>query len=110
MKDGELKYLLKVDNLPEKRGVRLEIEDEDLAIFKIEGEIFILSNICPHNHAPQIYNGIISNKSIFCPLHNWQFDLKTGKTLNNNSNIRVYEYEIINGELFVKVPKRFGKW
>lgn len=96
MKDGELKYFLKVDNLPEKRGVRLKIEDENLAIFKIKGEIFILSNICPHNHAPQIYNGIISNKSISCPLHNWQFDLKTGKMFYNNSNIKLHEYEIIN--------------
>lgn len=102
--------ICRVEDLPENRGVRFEVEDEDLAIFKINGEVFVISNICPHNHVSLIYKGTINKYSVACPVHGWEFDLNTGNTLNNQSKIRTYETKVIDGELFVKLSSRFLNW
>jgi NAD(P)H-dependent nitrite reductase small subunit len=108
-KDSFIK-ICKISNLPEKKGVRVEIREHDLAIFKIENEVFVISNICPHNHTSQMFNGHLNNYSISCPVHSWIFDLRTGKTLSNNSNIKTYETKVEDDYLYVKIPKSFFKW
>lgn len=109
LKDNFIK-ICKVSDLPERKGVRVEIEEHDLAIFKIGREIFVISNICPHNHTSQMFNGHLNEFSIACPVHGWIFDLRTGKTLSNNSNIKTYETIIEDDNLYVKLPKSFFKW
>lgn len=108
-KDSFVK-ICKVSDLPEGRGVRIEIEDFDLAIFKIQNEVFVISNICPHNHTAQMFNGYLNEYAVSCPIHGWIFDLRNGKTLSNNSNIKTYETKIEDDYLFVKLPKSFFKW
>ncbi|MCR4416201.1 MAG: nitrite reductase (NAD(P)H) small subunit [Ignavibacteria bacterium] len=108
-KDSFVK-ICKVSDLPEGRGVRIEIEDFDLAIFKINNEVFVISNICPHNHTAQMFNGYLNEYAVSCPIHGWIFDLRNGKTLSNNSNIKTYETKIEDDYLFVKLPKSFFKW
>ncbi len=110
MEKENLVKICKVDDIPENKGVRFEIDDYDLAIFKIKGEIFVINNVCPHNHTPQMFNGHLIGASIACPIHGWKFDLKTGKTLNNNSDIKTFASKVIDGYLFVSLPKKFFKW
>jgi nitrite reductase/ring-hydroxylating ferredoxin subunit len=102
--------LCKVSEIPERKGIRFEIEDHDIAVFKIDGEIFVISNVCPHNHTSLMFNGHLVGHSISCPVHGWKFDLRTGKTLSNNSNIKTYETKIIDEYLFVNLPRRIFNW
>lgn len=108
--DKNFVKICKVSDLPNRKGVRVEIEEHDLAIFKIEEEIFVISNICPHNHIAKMFNGFFRDKSISCPVHGWTYDLKTGKSLSNNSNIKIYETKIVDDYLFVKIPKSIFNW
>ncbi|MCX8057532.1 MAG: Rieske 2Fe-2S domain-containing protein [Ignavibacteria bacterium] len=107
--DGFTK-ICKVTDIPERKGIRFEIDEHDLAVFKIEGEVFVISNVCPHNHTAQMFNGHLVGYSISCPIHGWKFDLRTGKTLNNNSNIKTYETKILDNYLYVRIPKKFFNW
>ncbi len=102
--------LCNVNDIPEGKGIRIEINDHDLAIFKVNDKVFVISNICPHNHTAQIFNGHLSGYSITCPVHGWKFDLKTGKTLNNHSNIKTYKTKIVNNILYVNLPNKFFNW
>ncbi len=102
--------ICKVADLPEKKGVRFEINDEDLAVFKVDNEIFVISNVCPHNRVALIYQGYLCNESVTCPIHGWKFDLRSGNTLSNQSNIRKYETKIIDGEIFANLPRKFLNW
>ncbi|MGE5436548.1 MAG: nitrite reductase small subunit NirD [Syntrophothermus sp.] len=103
--------ICKVTDLPEKSGRRFFIDDVDIAIFKIDGEIFAVNNVCPHQHAAIIYDGFIEDKHIVCPSHGWMFNLETGKMkLGNGGCLDVHKTKVENGEVFVKPIKKELKW
>lgn len=106
MSTSDYTKICSLKSLPEKQGVRIVHEEEELALFRIGENVHVLSNICPHNHVAKIYEGEISDNSVACPIHGWTFDLATGKSTCGMSNIKSYEVEILDGEVLVKIPKR----
>ena len=98
------------DELREKVGRRFIIDEVEIAVFKLDGKIFAVSNICPHQHTAMIYDGFIENGCVVCPAHGWTFDLLTGKTLEGNKGLDVYETKVIADQVFVKAVKRELKW
>ncbi|WP_170401097.1 nitrite reductase small subunit NirD [Ruegeria arenilitoris] len=50
-----------------------------IALFRTaENEVFAASDRCPHKGGP-LSEGIVHGQSVTCPLHNWVFDLNSGK-------------------------------
>jgi nitrite reductase (NADH) small subunit len=68
-----------LEDLPQ-RGARLVIlGGVKVAVFRTaEDEIFALIDRCPHKGGP-LSEGIVSGRSVTCPLHNWVIDLSDGK-------------------------------
>lgn len=100
----------KVNDLIEKIGQRFFIDDVDVALFKVDGEVYALSNICIHQKAAIIYDGYIENNCVYCPAHGWMFDLKTGKFPQGLKGLDSYEVQIIDDDVFIKVFKKELKW
>ena len=103
-------YVCKINELSESCGKRFMVADVEVAMFKVNGEIFALSNICPHQHSAVIYDGYIEEGCVVCPVHGWMFDLKTGKTPMGRTGLDKYEIRIEKDEIYVKVFKRELKW
>jgi len=99
-----------LDDLRESVGKRFIIDDVDIALFKIKGEVFALSNTCPHQHTTLIYDGFIEDNCIVCPVHGWKFNLRTGRTPAGNKGLDNYQVNIINDKVFVKVVKKSFNW
>lgn len=86
------KTLLKLANIneiPEDGGIAYLLPtNEQLAIFKIEGKIFVTQNECPHKKENVLARGILGNKkdryTIACPMHKKLFDLKNGEAIQHN--------------------------
>jgi len=57
----------------------LEIEsyDLDVALFRRGDEIFALGNECAHKGG-NLCDGRIEGDIVTCPLHGWEFDLRSG--------------------------------
>ena len=104
------KKVCKVSDLKEKIGSRYFVDDEDVAVFKIDGEIFAVSNICPHQKAAIIYDGFVEDKLVTCPAHGWQFSLETGIIPSGVKGLSKYEVVIIDEYVYVKVFKKSFKW
>ncbi len=100
----------KVNDLFEKVGKRFIINDAEVAVFKVEGKIYALSNICPHQHTPLIYDGFIEDGYIVCPAHGWMFNLQTGRMPTNSKGLNCYPVLIIENELYIKVSNKDFKW
>lgn len=112
-KDGkEFLFACFNQDIHEGTGKRIVIDDNtELAIFKIQGELFCLSNFCPHNHSPKIFEGYIQNFQIFCPEHGWSFDLKTGKNLSSAKDLLRYDVFEERGYIWIEAPqKEKPKW
>jgi nitrite reductase/ring-hydroxylating ferredoxin subunit len=94
--------LCTIDDIKEGHAQKIELSDQEVAVFKIKDEIFILNNLCSHQHAPVIADGIINEYTVTCPRHGWIFDLRTGKSASGDSPIRKYNYKIENSIIYIE--------
>ena len=99
-----------INDLKEGEGKRFFSEDKDIALFKIKGEVFALSNQCPHLHTTQIYDGFIEDGCIVCPIHGWMFNLRTGKTTEGGRGLISYETKIIGNDIYVRLKDQEWNW
>lgn len=108
-KEGFTK-LCKVSDLKENEGKRFIIDEAEIALFKTNGEIFAVDNICPHQHAAIIYDGFVENGCVVCPAHGWQFDLKTGCKMTGSRGLKSYKVKVTGNEVYVMVPREEYRW
>ena len=68
-----------IDDIP-LRGSRLvKTPIGCVALFRTDvAEVFATSNTCPHKGGP-LSEGIVHDRRVTCPLHNWVFSLETGQ-------------------------------
>lgn len=91
--DKHWKILVNIDELIEDDVIGVEIEGKDLAIYSIDGEIFVTDNICTHGLA-RLSDGFVEDGEIECPLHQGKFCIKTGKALCDPLEIDIQTYPV----------------
>jgi nitrite reductase/ring-hydroxylating ferredoxin subunit len=109
IEEGYLK-ICKIADLNEKQGKRFLINDVDIAVFKVDDEIFVLNNICPHQHTALIYDGFIEDGCVVCPAHGWMFNLKTGRQPTGARGLDSFPVKIIDDEVYALVKPKELKW
>jgi NAD(P)H-dependent nitrite reductase small subunit len=108
-KDG-FKKICKVSDLREKEGKRFLVDDVDIAVFKVDGNIYALSNICAHQHTPLIYDGFIEKSKVVCPVHGWEFDLETGNLENGRRGLKSFDVKVLDDDVYVNTEKKEFNW
>lgn len=72
-----------------------------IALFRTgENEVFATSNSCPHKQGP-LSEGIVHDRKITCPLHNWVFSLETGEAIGEEASIPTYPLQVIGGRVLI---------
>ena len=105
----EFSYICKVDELKNSEGKRFYINDTDVAIFKLNDNIYAVSNICPHKQTPNIYEGFLEDNCVVCPLHGWKFSLVDGKLLTGGRGLDSYPVKVVDGKVYGKIfPKKLN--
>lgn len=109
--DNEFIKICKTSELYNRKGKRFQLDEEnEIAVFKIDEKIYVVDNICPHNHTSQIYDGYVDELYVTCPVHGFQFHLQTGEQPTKiGCKLRTFEIKIIDDFIFVRKPdiKRF---
>ena len=91
----------------------------EIVVGKRNGKFFACDAHCPHKHA-YLYKGWFSNNNLVCPLHNYEFDIFSGKLMKmaswkedhptwveqdpewrKSGDLPVYDVQIRNGYVFV---------
>lgn len=66
--------------IPEGKIKKILLGSKELGVVRKGSEFHVFSLQCPHRGA-SLVNGVINQKNeIICPLHQYRFDLRTGKT------------------------------
>jgi nitrite reductase/ring-hydroxylating ferredoxin subunit len=99
-----------VDDLRENSGKKFFVNDVEIAVFKINSEVFALSNICPHQQTHLIYVGFFEYEFVICPAHGWRFNLRTGKKDSGSNGLISYLVEFFEDKVYVKVVPKELKW
>ncbi len=61
----------------EGRPFVVSAQSRALAIVRVEGVVYALDNVCPHR-AGELGLGDVQGHHLYCPLHAWCFDVRTG--------------------------------
>lgn len=89
--DKQWKTIVGVEDLIEDDVIGVVIEGKDLAIYRIDGEVYVTDNICTHGLA-RLSDGFVEDGQIECPLHQGKFCIKTGKALCAPLEVDVQTY------------------
>ncbi|HEX5504303.1 MAG TPA: non-heme iron oxygenase ferredoxin subunit, partial [Thermomicrobiales bacterium] len=71
----------------------VEVGDEPIAVFNLDGEFYAICDTCSHEEA-SLSEGDIFGDVVECPLHGSQFDIRTGKVLTLPAVLPVASYEV----------------
>ena len=81
----------------------VDVDDVDVAVFKIEDRYYAIEDVCTHDGA-EIASGILEGNDIVCPRHGAKFCIKTGvvKSAPAYEDIACFPIRIQNGTVQVK--------
>ncbi len=104
--------LIAVSAIP--NGKAISIHDEsvgDVAIFHHNGEYYVTSNICPHHHAAVLAQGFVEDGTVTCPLHGYEYELRSGTCLTGGADIKTFTPLIYEGYLYIEeIEQSQPKW
>ncbi|HEY8575277.1 MAG TPA: nitrite reductase small subunit NirD [Devosia sp.] len=86
-----------------RRGSRcVSTPEGKIAVFRTQDDaIYAIENRCPHRNGP-LSEGIVHGSSVTCPLHNWVFDLASGRALGaDEGQVRTYTVQVVDGRIFI---------
>jgi NAD(P)H-dependent nitrite reductase small subunit len=101
--NGEKRYyrVASIGEVPPGAARPVEVAGEEIALFNFNGEYFAISDMCPHRGA-SLAEGFLDGGKVYCPLHCFDFSLKTGECATVPSlRVRTYEVKIEGEDIFV---------
>jgi nitrite reductase (NADH) small subunit len=93
----------KTSDLPAGAIHEVQVEDKTVALANVAGKFFAINNTCLHRGGP-LGQGALQGKIVTCPWHGWEYDVTTGKLLQNPSmGVACYPIEVRGDEVFVDI-------
>ncbi len=94
------------DDIPESRGVTAVVGVDKVAVYRHQGRLYAVSNVCPHQNGP-LGEGRIVDGCITCPWHGYQFDPATGKSPPPfEDQVATYDLRLESGRVLVACEQR----
>lgn len=85
--------IAQVGQVDEDESLAIEVDGKQLALHHTDGEYFVTDNVCTHQYA-LLSDGYIEDGCVECPLHQAQFDLRTGKAMCAPATIDIQTYAV----------------
>ncbi|MEK3724024.1 Rieske (2Fe-2S) protein [Paenibacillus sp. FSL H8-0034] len=117
-------YIATLQELREARSKLVVLEGQEIGVYEVEGEVHAWRSVCPHrgvsickgwvggtNLTSQVYEYHYDRDQqiLRCPLHAWEFDLKTGQFLLDASvKLKRYETIIEEDRVYVVTSSKSG--
>lgn len=90
----------RLEELPPGGRKLVRLNNIEIALFNIQGEIYAIKNRCPHRGGPLIRGFIDPTGGIKCPMHGWRFDLRDGRS-ERPARAAVYATKVEGGHIYL---------
>lgn len=82
-------------------GVVAEVNGQSIAVFNVGGTFYAIDNTCVHRGGP-LGEGELEEDTVTCPWHGWQYNVKTGASINNPSAcVKSYQVKVEGSDVTV---------
>ena len=85
--------IAQVGKVDEDESLAIEVDGKQLALHHTEGEYFVTDNVCTHQYV-LLSDGYIEDGCVECPLHQAQFDLRTGMAMCAPATVDIQTYQV----------------
>ena len=94
----------RLDDIPRLGARVIKTDQGDIAVFRTaEDDVFALVDRCPHKGGP-LSQGIVYDRRVACPLHNWVIALDTGKATGLDKGCtKNFPAKIENGFVYISL-------
>ncbi|TLZ51268.1 MAG: non-heme iron oxygenase ferredoxin subunit [Methanobacteriota archaeon] len=93
----------KVREIPPGHARVVVVAGRPVAVFNVDGTFYATDNTCLHRAGP-IGEGFLEGDVITCPMHGWQYDVKSGQSfMNPAARLRTYRV-LVEGDDVKIVP------
>ncbi|MCP9482787.1 nitrite reductase small subunit NirD [Shimia sp. CNT1-13L.2] len=95
-----------INDIPERGARIVKTKVGCVAVFRTaENEVFATADRCPHKGGP-LSEGIVHDRKVTCPLHNWVFSLETGEAQGaDEGQIDTYAARVVDGRILLDVSQ-----
>ena len=94
----------KSEDIPDGSSVVVTVRQKDVAIFRINGVLHAIDDMCPHMGA-SLSGGFVEDGCVTCPWHYWRFCLADGAWADNPKvKIGAYPVHEVGGEIQLELP------
>jgi 3-phenylpropionate/trans-cinnamate dioxygenase ferredoxin subunit len=92
----------RVGDVEPGEGFRVEIDEQPIAIWNVDGQYYATSDACTHEET-SLVDGDLWGEVIECPLHGAQFDVRTGEVVSLPAvfPLPTYPVKVEDGVLYV---------
>jgi len=97
----------RVSDFPEGCGRMVQVAGKRVAVFNVGGRFLALQDDCPHMGA-SLADGRIEDGGVVCHMHDWIFDLETGRgrpPAKSWACARVHVVKVEDGAVLVRKPE-----
>jgi len=92
-----------VTSLPPGHGRSFHLDGREFALWYVDGEFYCMDDQCPHRGGP-LGAGQMQNGQVFCPLHGWAFDVRTGACeARPDRPVKMHPTRVKDGQVQIRV-------
>jgi nitrite reductase/ring-hydroxylating ferredoxin subunit len=81
------------DELADQQAKLVEVEGQKIALFRVDGGFYALSDTCTHRRGP-LSEGTVEGTEVTCPWHGAKFDIRAGAVLGPPATQAVKSYPV----------------
>jgi nitrite reductase/ring-hydroxylating ferredoxin subunit len=89
----DLLFLCLVSDVPVGTAVKVEVGQFVLAVFNLDGTIFVTDDACTHGPG-SLSEGYIEDGVVECNFHNGQFNIRTGEVVSPPCMVPILTYPV----------------
>ena len=91
----------KASEVPPGRARVVVVLGHPVALFNVGGTFHAVSNVCLHRGGP-VGEGTLDGPIVTCPLHGWEYDVRTGANVANPAaRLRTFPVRIEGDDVLV---------
>lgn len=99
-KDGFVE-VCRADSIPEKCATVISLSGERVAVFRYDGKVSAISNVCQHQNGP-LGEGRIIDGCITCPWHGYQYQPASGAApAPFKEKVPTFNVKVVGGSVLV---------
>jgi toluene monooxygenase system ferredoxin subunit len=93
-----------IEDLWSGEMLAVEVNGELVLLVNIDNHIYAYADACPHQNS-RLSEGTLTNKTLRCARHHWEFDICTGAGVNpQNTCLRVFPVTLVGDDILVDLP------